>query len=230
NAQTKPLTATEHEEAMLERLPIALAALKDTLQPYALDVFKVSAFYRFVANNPTQEKIEKFFAMLDFQDRELKTFMREQMQLHIEAQQRIEGKQNIPDFLVLDLEGNLLNMSEHISQKATYINFWFPSCSPCLTAVPAKNELFEDMANKEVEIIHICTSGGEDAWKKAIKKYDIKGTHFYVKHEEVVSMLKITFNYSVYPHYSLLKDKYIAYPKAYKPNEAATQILGLLTE
>lgn len=46
----------------------------------------------------------------------------------------------IPSFDLIDLDGKNVK-SEELKGKPTVINFWFSTCEPCLSEIPALNEL-----------------------------------------------------------------------------------------
>ena len=58
------------------------------------------------------------------------------------------------DFIVKDLEGNTIKLSE-LRGKVVVLNFWFTRCGPCIQELPNLNNLTKEFESKNVEFLAI---------------------------------------------------------------------------
>ena len=58
------------------------------------------------------------------------------------------------DFIVKDLEGNTIKLSE-LRGKVVVLNFWFTRCGPCIQELPNLNNLTKEFEGKNVEFLAI---------------------------------------------------------------------------
>ncbi|WP_167596328.1 TlpA family protein disulfide reductase [Leeuwenhoekiella sp. ZYFB001] len=63
--------------------------------------------------------------------------------------------------------------------KTVLIDFWASWCKDCVKGFPDLKEL----QNENPEIYYVFLSLDKDiqSWKEGIKKYDLKGDHYYIK-------------------------------------------------
>lgn len=64
-----------------------------------------------------------------------------------------------PGFVVHDFAGNELS-SEELEGKIVVVDFWATWCGPCLTEIPHYNSLYDDYAERGVEMIGITFQSG----------------------------------------------------------------------
>ncbi|MEL6922995.1 MAG: redoxin domain-containing protein [Bacteroidota bacterium] len=62
--------------------------------------------------------------------------------------------EEIPDFSLIDMDGNTVQLSE-LQGKVVVLNFWFIACKPCQMEMPDLNELKAAYANQEVAFLAI---------------------------------------------------------------------------
>lgn len=60
--------------------------------------------------------------------------------------------ETIAPFNYIDIYGNVLS-SNSLQGKVIVLNFWFPSCPPCIKEIPELNEIVERMKGKEIVFI-----------------------------------------------------------------------------
>ena len=66
-------------------------------------------------------------------------------------------------FETTDREGNPYDQSIFSDARLTLVNFWEPWCGPCVQEMPELQKLYEDYAEKGLQIIGVySTSGMED--------------------------------------------------------------------
>tara|TARA_B110001454_G_C12507132_1_gene345204 strand:+ start:74 stop:559 length:486 start_codon:yes stop_codon:yes gene_type:complete len=63
--------------------------------------------------------------------------------------------------------------------KKVLLNVWASWCRDCIVAMPKLKELQAN--NPHVAYLFISSDRNTSAWKKALEKYNIKGTHYFMK-------------------------------------------------
>jgi thiol-disulfide isomerase/thioredoxin len=200
---------------------------KNDLDFEVSEFYKLHFFLRFLMLNIQKSQAEMMFSTLDFQDAAIKAFAQERLTTLSQLTSYVEEKQAIPEFLVQDREENMVLLNDFLG-KTVYISFWFPSCSPCITSTPDKNRLLENLSSEEFELIHICVSGTEQEWQKAIDRFDMKGKHLFINSQEVAKEMTQLFGITFYPHYAILKDGKIVIRKASSPSVVETELRQIL--
>ena len=66
-----------------------------------------------------------------------------------------------PDFSATDLRGRQVVLSEFRDRKVVVVDFWATWCGPCLMAMPALQEVYDEFEGREVEILAVNL--GEDS-------------------------------------------------------------------
>ena len=59
---------------------------------------------------------------------------------------RVKVGQKAPNFKVIDINGNKID-SNKLRGKVIVLNFWFTSCMPCISEIPALNRVYERYQN-----------------------------------------------------------------------------------
>lgn len=60
-----------------------------------------------------------------------------------------------PDFDSLDLDGNPVRLADYRG-KLVLLSFWFPTCGPCIAAIPKEKALLDKHGNQQFAIIGVC--------------------------------------------------------------------------
>ncbi len=66
-----------------------------------------------------------------------------------------------PDFIVKTISGEPISLAE-LSGKVVVINFWFTSCAPCITEMPALNRLVDEFKGKDVVFIALAKDDAQE--------------------------------------------------------------------
>lgn len=66
-----------------------------------------------------------------------------------------------PDFIVNAMSGDPISLAQ-LNGKVLVINFWFTSCPPCITEIPALNRLVDEFKGKDVVFIALARDNAEE--------------------------------------------------------------------
>ena len=80
-----------------------------------------------------------------------------------------------PDFTFPDINGNNVSLSS-FKGKYVLIDFWASWCGPCRQESPNVQKQYQLYKEKGFEVVSVSIDKKEDAWRKAVKEDDIKGT------------------------------------------------------
>ena len=84
--------------------------------------------------------------------------------------------------VLVDVNGDTTNLEtvldKHKGQKIL-IDVWATWCRDCLEGLPRVTELQQEFP--EVNFVFLSEDRTEQAWKNGIEKYQIKGTHYFIK-------------------------------------------------
>jgi len=132
-----------------------------------------------------------------------------------------------PRFYLKDVNGTPHELSD-FKDKFIFIHFWATWCAPCISDIPALNQLYSNLGNKPVEIINICMDENPDKWKEIIEKKNLKGTNLICKGSWEKSLKRLYFITEL-PHYTLVDQKgMIINNNCNGPAEISAQIKQLL--
>lgn len=79
----------------------------------------------------------------------------------------------LPDFKACDLNLKIYS-NDGIYGAATFLNFWFESCKPCIEEIPELNRLYEYFKDDHKVRFFGLTFDSKESAAKAVKKYNIK--------------------------------------------------------
>lgn len=87
---------------------------------------------------------------------------------------------------IFDLNGNQLTVKDIFEKhkgKVIFLDIWASWCPDCITGLPA----LKQVQKKYPEVVYLYFSldrvGKENAWKNAIKKFNIDGEHYWFNTE-----------------------------------------------
>lgn len=85
------------------------------------------------------------------------------------------------NFKLTNLEGNTVSLGEVLEihkGKKIVLDFWASWCRDCVLDVPAAKKL--KRKTRHTDYVYISLDQEIDRWKKAIKRWNIKGDHYYI--------------------------------------------------
>ncbi len=168
-------------------------AISDSLQNEYNGVFR-----DFIKNNPTSPA--SIYAMTNLPDEEFLTCFesipeslkatayynmalsrKKYADRRIAAEKKIEelqsGNVDAPSFTFKNLDGKDVSLSD-FKGKWVIIDFWGGWCSWCIKGIPKLKEAYEQY-KPELEIIGIDCNESEEAWRKAVAKYELPWVNVY---------------------------------------------------
>ncbi len=89
----------------------------------------------------------------------------------------VNKKTAAPDFTLNDINGKPLSLSD-LRGKWVILDFWGAWCPWCIKGFPALKEAYKEY-NGKIEILGIDCRDTEDAWKEAVKKYELPWLQVY---------------------------------------------------
>lgn len=106
---------------------------------------------------------------------------KERVEKSIEAEKRMEalqsGNVDAPVFTLKNPEGKDVSLSD-FKGKWVILDFWGSWCPWCIKGFPALKEAYSKYDGK-VEIIGVDCRDSEDAWRKALEKYQLPWVQVY---------------------------------------------------
>lgn len=110
----------------------------------------------------------------------------EQERQAAEEQAKLDAMKGAPakDFTLNDLEGKPLSLSS-LRGKYVVLDFWGSWCGWCIKGIPDMKKYYEKYAGK-FEILGIDCNDSDEAWRKAVKQYELPWLHVYNPRESTV--------------------------------------------
>ncbi|MGN0634658.1 MAG: redoxin domain-containing protein [Acutalibacteraceae bacterium] len=66
------------------------------------------------------------------------------------------------DFIATDIDGNVVRFADFQDAKVIMINFWEPWCNPCVSEMPAIEQLYTQYSSDGLVVLGVFTSTGMD--------------------------------------------------------------------
>lgn len=85
---------------------------------------------------------------------------------------------------MVDLEGNLTTVGQVLEAhkgKIIFVDLWASWCPDCIKGLPKLEEVQKEYP--ELVYLFLSLDRKEDAWKKSIDKFNIKGEHYWFNTE-----------------------------------------------
>jgi len=84
-----------------------------------------------------------------------------------------------------DQEHLLTNLIQNrYTGKIVYVDFWATWCSPCLQEFPYSKILHDKLNQPNIVFLYVCSDSEEEAWKKVINKFNLKGDHIILDNDQ----------------------------------------------
>ena len=91
---------------------------------------------------------------------------------------KLKKGQFIPGFTATDIAGKIVSLSDYRG-KYVLLNFWASWCSPCVAEMPVITAARKRFSEDKLAMVFITQDTDTTAFKKAVKKYNISGTHIF---------------------------------------------------
>ena len=80
------------------------------------------------------------------------------------------SKTAFPEFDEVDMEGDPISSDVFAGYDATIVNFWNNGCGSCVAEMPELEELYQDLRERNVNLIGVGTDSGESDEQLATAK------------------------------------------------------------
>ncbi|HEX6168693.1 MAG TPA: TlpA disulfide reductase family protein [Chitinophagaceae bacterium] len=94
----------------------------------------------------------------------------------------------LPPFTAKDLNGKVYTEKD-IMATATFLNFWFAACQPCIEEIPQLNRLYHLFKDSSDIKFFALTFETREASLKFVKKYNVKFPILLVSKETIKTLL-----------------------------------------
>jgi thiol-disulfide isomerase/thioredoxin len=84
----------------------------------------------------------------------------------------------LPDFSVIDSEGNTVNLSS-LKGKKVFVNLWATWCPPCRREIPSIEKLYQKANKEKVVFVLLSLDDNFEIAKKYAEKYKLKAPVYY---------------------------------------------------
>jgi hypothetical protein len=105
---------------------------------------------------------------------------------------------SVPDIILTDTLGRNVRLSS-FKGKIIYLNFWTPTCTPCLKLFPYDKTLIEQLQllriDSNILIIKICADAKTDQWKSIIHKYNSPAINLLLPGKDYKIWRRFKLNY-----------------------------------
>lgn len=106
-----------------------------------------------------------------------KSYVERALTAEKKQEQLQSGQMEAPSFTLKDLEGKDVSLSD-FRGKWVVLDFWGSWCGWCIKGLPALKDAYEHYKH-DMEIIGIDCNEPEEAWRKAVAKYELPWVNVY---------------------------------------------------
>ena len=100
---------------------------------------------------------------------------------------------NVPEFSAKKVDGSTGILKDLIAgKKYILLDFWASWCGPCKKEIPNVKKLYEQYNSKGFEVISISIDKDADAWKAAVKQFQLKWPNLLDEGGTVANLYKVT--------------------------------------
>ena len=124
---------------------------------------------------------------------------------HGQSSKRTNIGQKVPSANLFDTSGRLIKLNS-FKGKVIYLDFWIPSCTPCIKMQPHEDSLLDRLRKLSLDtnivMIKICDACDFQQWKKMVASNNSKAINLLYKGGQ--NTLTRRFDASPYPTYHIV--------------------------
>lgn len=109
----------------------------------------------------------------------------------------------------IDTNGNdktLATILDNLKGKVVLIDIWGSWCGDCIKAIPTINALKKEYGT-QITVLYLSMDKTQDAWKNAIKKYELDGMHYFIGREQWGEVFGKSIELNWIPRFMVLDKK-----------------------
>ncbi|MFY7911323.1 MAG: TlpA family protein disulfide reductase [Emticicia sp.] len=95
---------------------------------------------------------------------------------------RLTKNSGAPTFLLKDIKNQPISLEKY-RNKFVLLVFWASWCGPCIQEIPVIQKIREQYPESKLEIISLSSDTNENAYLKALKKFNMPWIHAYLTDE-----------------------------------------------
>lgn len=107
-----------------------------------------------------------------------------------------------PNFYLKDTSDKFHSLKD-FKGNTLLLNFWFVGCKPCHQEIPFEKRLVKELMGTSFQLINICMTSDEDAWKNLVEREELPGTNLFANDNWTEKISK-EYNIIGYPRYVLV--------------------------
>ena len=77
----------------------------------------------------------------------------------------VHAQDNVPDFTLTDIDGQMVRLSERLEQGPVLLDFWATWCKPCKQELPYINRIREQFAERGLQVFAVSTDNARNQSK-----------------------------------------------------------------
>ncbi len=83
-----------------------------------------------------------------------------------------------PLFNFVDIHGQMVSLAS-MKGSVVYIDIWATWCAPCIAEIPSLKKISEELSNKNIKFVSICTMDPKEKWAKMVKEKELGGVQLF---------------------------------------------------
>ncbi|SMO55057.1 Peroxiredoxin [Saccharicrinis carchari] len=160
-----------------------------TLQQVAIDILLEAFKKEFKGDVNFEKKIDEFKKLAqNITNKE----EREKRIMEVENLKYSMPGAELPNFSMLDANGNLVNLRDLLKGQYIYFDLWASWCKPCRKEIPALKQLEKDFEDKNILFVGVSSDKKDNIWLKTLEKEGLHNTQLLDVDNKLGKSLNVT--------------------------------------